>query len=69
MLMGYSALGEHSDAAGGLNDPLYLAIRSQANFIENVPLAMIMALLAEINGADRYGSSPFPFLLSLTSLP
>jgi hypothetical protein len=50
-----SILGDTS-ANGGKNakDPLYIAIRAQANFLENVPIAMITALLAELNGGDRY---------------
>jgi len=34
-------------------DPLYLATRAQANFLETVPLAFIFALVAELNGANR----------------
>ena len=34
-------------------DPLYLATRAHANFLENVPLALIFAGVAELNGADR----------------
>ncbi|KAK6329960.1 hypothetical protein TWF718_003387 [Orbilia javanica] len=34
-------------------DPLTIAARSHANFAENVPLALTITALAEINGADR----------------
>lgn len=34
-------------------DPLYLAIRAHANFVEHVPLALIFATVAELNGANR----------------
>ncbi|MCJ1307126.1 hypothetical protein MMC25_000772 [Agyrium rufum] len=34
-------------------DPLLTAGRSHANFMENVPMALIMAGMAELNGADR----------------
>ncbi|EDU45852.1 relative of glutathione S-transferase MAPEG superfamily [Pyrenophora tritici-repentis] len=34
-------------------DPLYLATRAQLNFAENVPLILGIALLAELNGANR----------------
>lgn len=32
---------------------LLVASRSQANFVENVPLALLVASFAEINGGDR----------------
>ncbi|KAK8222182.1 MAPEG family-domain-containing protein [Phyllosticta paracitricarpa] len=35
------------------SDPLFLATRSHANFLENVPLALTLSLLAELNGASR----------------
>jgi len=34
-------------------DPLYTATRSHVNFLETVPLALICAGLAELNGANR----------------
>lgn len=34
-------------------DPLYLANRAHANFIENVPLAFVLAAVAELNGGNR----------------
>ncbi|KAK7529972.1 membrane-associated, eicosanoid/glutathione metabolism protein [Phyllosticta citribraziliensis] len=33
------------------NDALFIATRSHANFLENVPLALTLAALAELNGA------------------
>ncbi|QDS67811.1 hypothetical protein FKW77_007091 [Venturia effusa] len=36
-----------------LTDPLHTAIRAQANFLEYVPLALILAGAAELNGADK----------------
>lgn len=47
--MGHS-LSSSPDQA---NDPLYIAARAQANFAENVPLGLLLAAVAEINGADR----------------
>ena len=35
------------------DDPLLAAFRTQANFAENVPLALILAGFAEVNGGDR----------------
>ncbi|KAK5658094.1 hypothetical protein OQA88_2650 [Cercophora sp. LCS_1] len=32
-------------------DPLYIASRCHENFIENVPFALILAAVAELNGA------------------
>lgn len=46
-------LGDTSDATEGFTNPLYIATRAQLNFAENVPLALAIALLAELNGADR----------------
>jgi len=34
-------------------DPLYAAIRTQANYLEITPWALILALIAELNGAKR----------------
>ncbi|TGZ76834.1 hypothetical protein EX30DRAFT_367120 [Ascodesmis nigricans] len=34
-------------------DPLYLATRAHGNYIENVPLAMLIGAVAELNGGDR----------------
>ena len=35
------------------NDPLYVANRCQNNFVENVPLALLLAAIVELNGGDR----------------
>ncbi len=34
-------------------DPLYLDNRAHANFLENVPLAFVIAAVAELNGGNR----------------
>jgi len=34
-------------------DPLHTAIRAQANFLEYVPLALTLAAVAEVNGAEK----------------
>ncbi|KAI1340512.1 membrane-associated, eicosanoid/glutathione metabolism protein [Xylariaceae sp. FL0016] len=34
-------------------DPLYLATRCHANFLENVPLAFVLSALVELNGGSR----------------
>jgi uncharacterized membrane protein YecN with MAPEG domain len=44
-------MGDNSEK--GASDPLYLATRAQMNFAENVPLALAIALLAELNGANK----------------
>ena len=46
-------MGDKSDPAQGAKDPLYVATRAQLNFAENVPLVLAVALLAELNGANR----------------
>lgn len=46
-------LGDSTNTANGAKDPLYVATRAQLNFVENVPLALGIALLAELNGANR----------------
>ncbi|KAJ4404008.1 hypothetical protein N0V91_006117 [Didymella pomorum] len=46
-------MGDKTDASAGTKDPLYVATRAQLNFAENVPLALAIALLAELNGANR----------------
>lgn len=38
---------------GNTYDPLLIATRVHANAVENIPLTLILAALAEINGADR----------------
>jgi uncharacterized membrane protein YecN with MAPEG domain len=46
-------MGDTSDSSKGVKDPLYVASRAQLNFAENVPLVLAVALLAELNGANR----------------
>ena len=46
-------MGESSDPSQGTKDKLYVANRAQLNFAENVPLALVIAGLAELNGANR----------------
>jgi uncharacterized membrane protein YecN with MAPEG domain len=46
-------MGDKSDNSQGTTDPLYVATRAQLNFTENVPLVLGVALLAELNGANR----------------
>lgn len=48
-----SALGDKSGDSQGTVDPLLVCSRAQANFAENVPLILSVALLAELNGANR----------------
>ncbi|KAJ9657530.1 hypothetical protein H2201_008131, partial [Coniosporium apollinis] len=43
----------NSDNNNLVSDPLHTAIRAHANFLENVPLAMILAVIAELNGMPR----------------
>jgi uncharacterized membrane protein YecN with MAPEG domain len=47
-------MGDSTDSTKGVKDPLYVASRAQMNFAENVPLVLGIALLAELNGANRY---------------
>jgi uncharacterized membrane protein YecN with MAPEG domain len=35
------------------SDPLYVAIRAHANYVETVPMGLLLALVAELNGANR----------------
>ena len=46
-------MGDSTDSAAGTADPLYVANRAQQNFNENVPLALVLSLLAELNGVNR----------------
>jgi uncharacterized membrane protein YecN with MAPEG domain len=46
-------MGDTTDASKGSEDPLYVCSRAQQNFNENIPLTLIIAALAELNGADR----------------
>ncbi|USP73409.1 uncharacterized protein yc1106_00683 [Curvularia clavata] len=48
-----SALGDKSSDSKQTADPLFVCSRAQANFTENVPLILSVALLAELNGANR----------------
>ncbi|KAF2444245.1 hypothetical protein P171DRAFT_432302 [Karstenula rhodostoma CBS 690.94] len=45
--------GDTIDASKGTEDSLYVCTRAQQNFNENIPLTLIIAALAELNGADR----------------
>lgn len=45
-------MGEALDTPSD-TDPLYLDKRAHDNFLENVPLAFIIAAVAELNGANR----------------
>lgn len=38
---------------GNTYDPLLMATRVHANLMENLPLTLVLAALAELNGADR----------------
>ncbi|KAF8247229.1 hypothetical protein K440DRAFT_551521, partial [Wilcoxina mikolae CBS 423.85] len=42
-----------TSSSGDSNDPLFVAIRAHANFLETVPVGLLLALTAEINGANR----------------
>ena len=47
-------IGEHSKEVEYLGyDPLTIASRSHANFTENVPFALLLAAIAELNGANK----------------
>ncbi|KAI1808592.1 MAPEG family-domain-containing protein [Daldinia bambusicola] len=46
-------VGDNSSKDRDLNNKLYLASRCHQNFIENVPLALIIAAFAELNGANQ----------------
>ncbi|EUC39314.1 hypothetical protein COCVIDRAFT_85919 [Bipolaris victoriae FI3] len=48
-----TVLGDKSGAPQGAPDPLFVDTRAQANFVENVPFILSIALLAELNGANR----------------
>lgn len=49
-------MGDSTDKTKGTEDPLYVRTRAQQNFNENIPLALVIAALAELNGANRYVS-------------
>ncbi|KAI9703725.1 MAG: hypothetical protein M1836_007495 [Candelina mexicana] len=42
-----------SSSSPNSTDPLYIATRSHANFVENVPLAFLFTAVAELNGGNR----------------
>ncbi|KAL5120341.1 hypothetical protein ACEQ8H_001631 [Pleosporales sp. CAS-2024a] len=46
-------MGDKADPEQGNTDALFVASRAQVNFSENVPLILAVALLAELNGANR----------------
>ncbi|KAI1659540.1 membrane-associated, eicosanoid/glutathione metabolism protein [Daldinia decipiens] len=46
-------VGDNSSKNGDPNNKLYLASRCHQNFIENVPMALIIAAFAELNGANQ----------------
>ncbi|CAI6338901.1 unnamed protein product [Periconia digitata] len=48
-----TAMGDKIDPTKGNDDPLYVASRAQVNFNENVPLLLVVSLLAELNGVPR----------------
>ncbi|KAF2752012.1 hypothetical protein M011DRAFT_393910, partial [Sporormia fimetaria CBS 119925] len=49
----HTLMGDHADGNTSASDPLFVATRAQLNFLENVPIALIVALVAELNGAER----------------
>jgi uncharacterized membrane protein YecN with MAPEG domain len=49
----WTVMGDRTPgSADVLSDPLYTAIRAQANFLEYVPLSLTLAVIAELNGAS-----------------
>ena len=49
-----SANGEEAESAEArAANPLFLATRCHQNFVENVPLALVLAATAELNGGNR----------------
>jgi uncharacterized membrane protein YecN with MAPEG domain len=46
-------MGDTIDSTKGTCDPLYVSSRAQINFAENVPLVLVVSMLAELNGADK----------------
>ena len=51
--MGETLSSDPSSISNEDPDALYLASRAHANFLENVPLAFIIAAVAELNGGNR----------------
>ncbi|KAI0128821.1 membrane-associated, eicosanoid/glutathione metabolism protein [Xylariales sp. AK1849] len=46
-------LGDNSSSTSDKSNKLYVASRAHANFVENVPLAFVLATVAELNGGNR----------------
>jgi uncharacterized membrane protein YecN with MAPEG domain len=47
-------MGDRSNNCEDLvSDPLHTAIRAQTNFLETVPIALVLAAAAELNGASK----------------
>jgi uncharacterized membrane protein YecN with MAPEG domain len=42
-----------TSASSGESDPLLSAIRCHGNYIENIPFAILVSAVAEMNGANR----------------
>ncbi|MCJ1400985.1 hypothetical protein MMC11_004196 [Xylographa trunciseda] len=51
--LGYKLAQEASSDEQSNPDPLHLASRAHQNFLENVPLAFIFTLVAELNGGNK----------------
>ncbi|KAI5847934.1 hypothetical protein DFP73DRAFT_525339 [Morchella snyderi] len=49
----FSAEMGTKSAAAGNPDPLFQATRCMGNYLETVPMAMLMSLIAELNGANH----------------
>jgi len=46
-------IGDSPKASSSAGDPLLVSCRIQANFLENVPLALTLAAVVELNGGNR----------------
>lgn len=46
-------MGDKLESSSGGRDELQVSTRAQANFVEYVPLAFVLAATAELNGANR----------------
>lgn len=46
-------IGDKSATSAAGLDPLLVASRSHGNFVENVPLALLMGAIVEMNGGNR----------------
>ena len=53
VLGGKEGQGGIKQPDGNTYDPLLMATRIHSNMIENMPLTLVLAALAELNGADR----------------